>query len=81
MQDMARKAQQPARHPALKRFGIRIRELRQQRGLSQEALADLARIGRSYMSGIERGVRNCSTLHLLRLAKALGVRVGDLFPA
>jgi hypothetical protein len=31
------------------------------------------------MSGIERGVRNCSTLHLLRLARALRVTVGDLF--
>jgi transcriptional regulator with XRE-family HTH domain len=47
--------------------------------LSQEALADAAHIGRSYMSGIERGVRNCSTLHLLRVARALHVSVGDLF--
>jgi transcriptional regulator with XRE-family HTH domain len=53
--------------------------LRQRRGLSQEGLADLAHIGRSYMSGIERGVRNCSTLHLLKLARALHVRIGDLF--
>ena len=77
---MPRKARQPAKHPALKRLGVRIRGLRLQKGLSQEALADVAGIGRSYQSGIERGVRNCSTLHLLRLAKALGVRVGDLFP-
>ncbi len=77
---MPRTARMPAKHPTLKRVGARIRELRQQQGLSQEALADVAGIGRSYQSGIERGVRNCSTLHLLRLAKALGVRVGDLFP-
>jgi hypothetical protein len=32
------------------------------------------------MSGIERGVRNCSYLHLLKLAKALKVRPGDLLP-
>jgi transcriptional regulator with XRE-family HTH domain len=57
-----------------------VRELRERRKLSQEALADVAHIGRSYMSGIERGVRNCSTLHLLRLARALRVRIGDLFP-
>jgi transcriptional regulator with XRE-family HTH domain len=56
-----------------------VRELRERRHLSQEGLADLANVGRSYMSGIERGVRNCSTLHLLRIAKALRVRVGDLF--
>jgi transcriptional regulator with XRE-family HTH domain len=74
-----RTARQPAKHPALKRLGTRIRVLRERQGLSQEALADLARIGRSYMSGIERGVRNCSTLHLLRLARALDVAVGELF--
>ena len=77
---MPPKARQPARPPALKKLGARIRDLRQERGLSQEGLADVARIGRSYMSGIERGVRNCWTLHLLRLAKALHVRVADLFP-
>jgi transcriptional regulator with XRE-family HTH domain len=74
-----RKARQPARHPALKKLGNRIRELRQRQGLSQEAVADLGHIGRSYMSGIERGVRNCSTLHLLKLARVLHVSVGDLF--
>jgi transcriptional regulator with XRE-family HTH domain len=74
-----RKAKKPAKHPALQRLGARIRKLREERDLSQEALADAAHIGRSYMSGIERGVRNCSTLHLLRLARALRVTVGDLF--
>ena len=76
---MPRKSQQPARHPALKKLGARVRVLRERQGLSQEALADVAKIGRSYMSGIERGVRNCSSLHLLRIARALHVRVGDLF--
>ena len=80
MRLVPRKARQPARHPALRKLGGRIRILREQQGLSQEALADLTKIGRSYMSGIERGVRNCSTLHLLRLARALRVTVGDLFP-
>ena len=73
-----RKARQRAKHPALKRLGARIRHLREQQDVSQEALADIARVGRSYMSGIERGVRNCSTLHLVKLARAL--RVPDLFP-
>ena len=50
-----------------------------ERELSQEALADVAKIGRSYMSGIERGVRNCSTLYLFRIAKALRVTLVDLF--
>jgi transcriptional regulator with XRE-family HTH domain len=73
-----RQARQPAKHPALKRLGGRIRDLRQERGLSQEALADTAGVGRSYMSGIERGVRNCSTLHLFRIAKALHVQPAEL---
>ncbi|MEQ1896778.1 MAG: helix-turn-helix transcriptional regulator [Vicinamibacterales bacterium] len=72
-------ARQPPRHPALKRLGARIRHLREGRGLSQEVLADKAGVGRSYMSGIERGVRNCSTLHLLKVAKALHVKAADLF--
>jgi transcriptional regulator with XRE-family HTH domain len=78
MPAVPRKARQPAKHPALKRLGARIRHLRRERGLSQEALADAAGIGRSYMSGIERGVRNCSTLHLYRLAGALRVRASRL---
>lgn len=63
----------------LKRLGARIRDLRRRQGLSQEALADRARIDRSYMSGIERGVRNMSVLKLEKLAKALDVRVSALF--
>jgi len=59
--------------PELRRIGHRIVEVRQERGLSQEALADLAKIGRSYMSGIERGVRNPSVLHILRISKALEI--------
>lgn len=63
----------------LKRLGARIRELRRRRGLSQEAFADLARIDRSYMSGIERGVRNITVLKLAKIAKALGVPVSGFF--
>lgn len=77
---MPPKARKAPKHTALRKLGTRIRELRLERGLSQEALADHADIGRSYMSGIERGVRNCSTLHLVRIARALHTRVGDLFP-
>ncbi len=77
---MPRKARQLAKHPALKKLGLRIRQLRLERHLSQEVLADRATIGRSYMSGVERGVRNCSTLHLIRISRALSLRVADLFP-
>jgi transcriptional regulator with XRE-family HTH domain len=80
MAGVPRPARKPARHPALKRLGTRVRDLRREERMSQEALADAAGIGRSYMSGIERGVRNCSVLHLFKIARALKVQVADLFP-
>lgn len=68
-----------APHPFLKKLGTRVRTLRESKGLSQEALADLARLDRSYMSGIERGVRNVSVLNVAKVARALGVPVTSLF--
>ena len=79
MGGVPRPVRKPARHPALKRLGARVRDLRLERQMSQEALADAAGIGRSYMSGIERGVRNFSVLHLIRIAKTLHVDIADLF--
>lgn len=66
-------------HPTLKRLGRRIRDLRNKTGLSQEAFADRARIDRSYMSGIERGVRNISVVKVASIAKALKVPIAVLF--
>jgi transcriptional regulator with XRE-family HTH domain len=57
---------------------VTIRSLRRERGLSQEVLADLADIDRSYMSGVERGLRNISVLNLARVAKALDVQLVEL---
>ncbi len=54
--------------------------MRNERQLSQEALADLAGIDRSYMSGIERGLRNISVLHAIRIATALDVALPHLLP-
>jgi transcriptional regulator with XRE-family HTH domain len=65
-------------HPLLKTIGSTIRSLRRQQGLSQEALADRAAIDRSYMSSIERGLRNISVLNATRIAAALEVPVCDL---
>lgn len=66
-------------HPFLKKLGTRIKRLRERKRLSQEALADLAHLDRSYMSGIERGVRNVSVLNLAKIARALGLPVTALF--
>jgi len=65
----------------LRTIGVTIRSCRRQKGLSQEALADLARIDRSYMSSIERGLRNVSVLNVARIAVALQVPLCDLLQA
>lgn len=64
----------------LKVFGARVRSLREQVGLSQEALAAQAGIHRTYMGGIERGERNPCLKNILRLAHALRVPPKELFP-
>lgn len=60
-------------------MGRRVREIRLARGLSQEQLADLARMDRTYVSGIERGKRNVGVENIARLASALGVEPSELF--
>ncbi len=66
--------------PLLRKVGDRVREIRLERGLSQEELAHNAGLDRSYMSGIERGVRNVTVLKLQAVARALKVPVRELLP-
>lgn len=66
--------------PALIKLGKRIRELRIEKGFSQEAFAFEINLDRTYMGGIERGERNLAAINLIRIAQGLGVEVGDLFP-
>ncbi|BCM94490.1 hypothetical protein IAD21_06397 (plasmid) [Abditibacteriota bacterium] len=68
------------RSEALVALGQQIRKVRQGRGISQEDFAAQAGIARSYYGGIERGERNVAALNLMRIALALGVEVGELFP-
>jgi transcriptional regulator with XRE-family HTH domain len=63
----------------LKWFGGRLREIRHKEGLSQEELAGLAGIDRTYVGGVERGERNLSVLNVKRISDALGINVKDLF--
>jgi transcriptional regulator with XRE-family HTH domain len=63
----------------LKALGKRIRELRDAKGWSQERRAEAAYLDRSYLAGIERGLRNPSVRSLLKIAGALKVRIGELF--
>lgn len=62
----------------LSTFGTRVRALRNQIGLSQEDLADRAKLHRTYIGSIERGERNVAIVNIHRIAKALGVRARDL---
>jgi len=75
MADQRRSGPEPRRRV----FGERIRTLRQSRGLSQERLADLAGVHRTYLSSLERGERNVSLDNIYALAEALGVSPADLF--
>lgn len=61
-----------------KKFGKRLRALREERGWSQEEFADRAGLHRTYVSAVERGVRNPTLSVLQRLAKALGVPISEL---
>lgn len=63
---------------AKRTFGLRLRELRHARGLSQESLAELAGLDRTYVSSCERGHRNISLENIYRLAAALGVEPAEL---
>jgi transcriptional regulator with XRE-family HTH domain len=58
--------------------GRNLRRYRKAAGLSQEELAFATRLDRTYISGVERGVRNPTVLVLQELAAALGVRPMDL---
>lgn len=62
------------------KFGKHLRKLREERGLTQEGLADKAGMHFTYIGQIERGLRNPSLVNLERLARALKVHSGKLLP-
>ena len=62
-----------------KQLGYRIRYLRQNKGLSIEALALEAEINRNYLGDLERGMRHPTVVILNKIAKALDVDLSTLF--
>lgn len=67
-----------AKVPARARFAHRLRVQRLEVGLSQEELADLAGLHRTYIGSVERAERNISIDNMERLAHALKLDVSDL---
>jgi transcriptional regulator with XRE-family HTH domain len=59
-------------------FGAALRRVRVKKALSQEKLADLAGIHRTYVGDVERGTRNIALINMTRLAMALGVSLSRL---
>lgn len=75
---MSSEKQEQEHSKVRERFGFRLREIRLHRGISQEHLADLAGIDRTYVSGCERGLRNIGLENIVKLARGLGCSASEL---
>lgn len=67
------------KEPILLAFGQRVQKLRKERNLSQEQLADLAGVHRTYIGMIERAEKNITLCNIERIADALKVNIKELF--
>jgi transcriptional regulator with XRE-family HTH domain len=61
-----------------RRVGLNLKKLREEQGFSQESFADHCGLHRTYISGIERGVRNPTVVIIDKIARALNVPAGQL---
>ncbi|MBI3417616.1 MAG: helix-turn-helix transcriptional regulator [Verrucomicrobia bacterium] len=68
----------PKRDSVLAKLGLNVRKRREARALTQETLAERASLDPTYISGIERGLRNPGIKNVARLAKALGLTTAEL---
>jgi transcriptional regulator with XRE-family HTH domain len=62
----------------VKKFGKKVREIRLEKKMSQGDVAKILGVHRTYISGIERGMRNPSLITLEKIAKALKVNIDNL---
>ncbi|MGG5742213.1 helix-turn-helix domain-containing protein [Bacillus cereus group sp. IBL03679] len=60
-------------------FGMSIKYYRNKKGISQEKLAEITGLHRTYISEVERGNRNISLINISKIATALDINVSDLF--
>lgn len=67
-----------AKEPALVAFGAAVRAVRVGKGISQEGLANITCIDRSYLGAIERGEQNAGLLHAIRIAAALEIPLAEI---
>ncbi len=68
----------PSPDTTLKKFGDNVRSRRESQSLTQEKLAEIADLDRTYISSVERGARNISLQSIVRLAKALKTTAASL---
>lgn len=68
----------PPLSPVTRAFGERVRRARQERSLSQEALAERCDLHWTYIGQVERGQRNLSLHNIIKIADGLGVDAGEL---
>lgn len=64
--------------PLLRRFGLRVRELREAAGFSQESFGEACDLHRNYIGGIERGERNVALMNIAAIARALKTTSSEL---
>lgn len=62
----------------LSQFGEQIKLVRNERNISQEKLAELSKLDRTYISSVERGQRNIGILNIIKIANALNVNACSL---
>lgn len=75
---MAKPSPQHAGNATLLALGKGIKSSRQSLGMSQEALAAIAGLDRSYMGGVERGEHNLTLMAIVRISYALNIKACDL---
>lgn len=61
------------------KIGTRLKELRNEKGLSQEKFSFICELDRTYIASIEQGKRNVSIVNIEKIANALGMSVNEFF--